>query len=110
MTTRAEVKIAGKTLVLSNLSKVLYPEARFTKGKVIDYYIQIPPVLLPHLKDRPLTLKRRSQSFDLGDSSGTFANHFPRFLIFTQAEKNRLAKISVTSPLKESHLADKIGS
>ena len=37
---------------------MLYPKAGFTKGQVIDYYIRIAPVLLPHLKDRPLTLKR----------------------------------------------------
>ena len=43
---------------LSNLGKVLYPEAAFTKGQMIDYYVRIAPVLLPHLQGRPLTLKR----------------------------------------------------
>jgi bifunctional non-homologous end joining protein LigD len=52
------VDIQGKQLTLSNLEKVLYPKAGFTKGQVIDYYVRIAPVLLPHLKDRPLTLKR----------------------------------------------------
>ena len=52
------VEIDGKQLTLSNLDKVLYPKAGFTKGQVIDYYARIAPVLLPHLKDRPLTLKR----------------------------------------------------
>ena len=51
-------KIGGHDLKLSNLDKVLYPETGFTKGQVIDYYAKIAPVLLPHLKDRPLTLKR----------------------------------------------------
>jgi bifunctional non-homologous end joining protein LigD len=57
-TAAVEVEVAGKTLRLSNLDKVLYPEVGFTKGQVIDYYSRIAPVLLPHLKDRPLTLKR----------------------------------------------------
>ncbi len=52
------VDIEGKHLKLSNLDKVLYPEAGFTKGQVIDYYVRIAPVLLPHLKGRPLTMKR----------------------------------------------------
>jgi len=52
------LQLDGKTLSLSNLDKVLYPQAGFTKGQVIDYYIRIAPVLLPHLKDRALTLKR----------------------------------------------------
>src|SRR5215467_1706362 len=52
------VEIEGRRLQLSNLEKVLYPAAGFTKGQVIDYYVRIAPVLLPHLHDRPLTLKR----------------------------------------------------
>src|SRR3954470_4400585 len=58
MSNKAELMIAGKTLSVSNLNKVLYPKAGFTKGQVIDYYIRIAPVLLPHLRDRPLTMKR----------------------------------------------------
>jgi len=53
-----EVEIQGKRLKLSNLDKVMYPEVRFTKGQVIDYYFRVAPVLLPHLRGRPLTLKR----------------------------------------------------
>jgi len=53
-----QLKLDGKVLSLSNLDKVLYPKASFTKGEVIDYYIRIAPALLPHLKDRALTLKR----------------------------------------------------
>ena len=52
------VDIEGRPVRLSNLGKVLYPEAGFTKGQLIDYYVRIAPVLLPHLKERPLTLKR----------------------------------------------------
>ncbi|HEX2180588.1 MAG TPA: non-homologous end-joining DNA ligase [Actinomycetota bacterium] len=52
------VTVEGRELKLSNLDKVLYPEAGFTKGDVIDYYTRVAPTLLPHLKDRPLTLKR----------------------------------------------------
>lgn len=52
------VDIEGKHLKLSNLDKVMYPAVGFTKGQVIDYYARIAPVLIPHLKDRPLTLKR----------------------------------------------------
>jgi bifunctional non-homologous end joining protein LigD len=57
-TAALEVEVGGRQLRLSNLDKVMYPEPGFTKGQVIDYYSRIAPVLLPHLKDRPLTLKR----------------------------------------------------
>jgi bifunctional non-homologous end joining protein LigD len=52
------VEIEGKHLKLSNLEKVLYPAVGFTKGQVIDYYARIAPVLLPHLQNKPLTMKR----------------------------------------------------
>jgi bifunctional non-homologous end joining protein LigD len=57
-TRRIEVEVEGRRLSLSNLDKVMYPEVGFTKGQVIDYYTRIAPVLLPHLRGRPLTLKR----------------------------------------------------
>ena len=52
------VEVGGEKLSLTNLDKVLYPSTGFTKGEVIDYYVRIAPVLLPHLKGRPLTMKR----------------------------------------------------
>jgi len=58
MSRKTELKVEGRTLLVSNLDKVLFPEVGFTKSQVIDYYIRIAPVLLPHLKDRPITLKR----------------------------------------------------
>src|SRR5207245_9900319 len=61
---KAELVVEGKKLAVSNLNKVLYPKAGFTKGQVIDYYIRMAPVLLPHLKDRPLTMKRYPNGVD----------------------------------------------
>jgi bifunctional non-homologous end joining protein LigD len=52
------VRVEDRELTLSNLSKVLYPEAGFTKAQVIDYYTRIAPVLLPHVRERALTRKR----------------------------------------------------
>src|SRR5438128_244995 len=54
----SQVEIQGKQLSLSNLQKVMYPATGFTKAQVIDYYVRVAPVLLPHLRGRPLTMKR----------------------------------------------------
>jgi bifunctional non-homologous end joining protein LigD len=56
--TRVEVEVEGRRLSLSNLDKVMYPAVGFTKGQVIDYYTRVAPAVLPHLRNRPLTLKR----------------------------------------------------
>jgi bifunctional non-homologous end joining protein LigD len=58
MANSSQLTVDGTTVKVSNLDKIFYPKTGFTKGNVIDYYIQISPYLLPHLKDRPITLKR----------------------------------------------------
>lgn len=58
MANSATLDVAGKQVDVTNLNKVFYPKTGFTKGQVIDYYIKISPVLLPHLKNRPISLKR----------------------------------------------------
>ncbi|HEY6551530.1 MAG TPA: DNA ligase D, partial [Solirubrobacterales bacterium] len=55
---RAQVTVEGRELSLSNLDKVLYPRSGFTKGELIEWYAQMGEVLLPHLRGRPLTMKR----------------------------------------------------
>jgi bifunctional non-homologous end joining protein LigD len=64
MPQKAELIVEDRKIQVSNLDKVLYPKAGFAKGQVIDYYIRIAPVLLPHLKDRPLTMKRYPDGVD----------------------------------------------
>src|SRR5438552_7725455 len=68
------LKVGHQTISVTNLDKVLYPSG-FTKGQVIDYYIRVADYLLPHLKDRPVTLKRypdgvRGQFFYEKDAPG----------------------------------------
>jgi bifunctional non-homologous end joining protein LigD len=58
MATKAQLDVEGTPVEVRNLDKVLYPKAGFTKADVIDYYTRISPHLLPHLKNRPITLKR----------------------------------------------------
>jgi bifunctional non-homologous end joining protein LigD len=71
---KVPVEVEGRKLILTNLGKVLYPETGFTKAQVIDYYLRIAPVLLPHLAGRPLTLKR----YPDGVGGGHFyAKHAP---------------------------------
>jgi bifunctional non-homologous end joining protein LigD len=61
-----EVTVEDRVLRVTNLDKVLYPRAGFTKRDVIEYLVHIAPVLLPHLRDRPLTLKRYPNGVEAG--------------------------------------------
>jgi bifunctional non-homologous end joining protein LigD len=58
------VEVGGRLLKLTNLDKVLYPKAGFTKGQAVDYYARIAPVLVPQLTNKPLTLKRYPNGVD----------------------------------------------
>ncbi len=58
------VEVQGLKLKLTNLEKVLYPAAGFTKGQVVDFYVRAAPVLVPHLAGRPLTMKRYPEGVD----------------------------------------------
>ena len=75
------VEVEGRRLTLSNLDKVLYPETGTTKAEVIDYYARIAPVMVPHLVDRGVTLRR----FPDGVEGGSFfekrcTGHRPEWL------------------------------
>jgi bifunctional non-homologous end joining protein LigD len=62
--TSRQVEVDGRELKLTNLDKVLYPKAGFSKGEVVDYYAKIAPVMVPHLQARALTLRRFPEGVD----------------------------------------------
>jgi bifunctional non-homologous end joining protein LigD len=59
-----QVEVDGRELKLTNLDKVLYPKAGFTKGEMVDYYAKVAPAIVPHLAGRPLTLRRFPEGVD----------------------------------------------
>ena len=74
-----QVQVSGRTVNLTNLDKLLYPEAGITKAEVIAYYAEISPLLLPHLKDRPITRKRWPNGVGADPEEGVFfAKNLPK--------------------------------
>ena len=59
-----QVEVEGKELRLTNLDKVLYPEAGFSKGEMVDYYAKVGPAMIPHLSGRAVTLRRFPEGVD----------------------------------------------
>ena len=66
--------IEGRELSVTNLEKVLFPDDGFTKGQLIDYYVRVAPVMLPHLRERPLTMKRFPDGVE---GKSFFEKHIP---------------------------------
>jgi bifunctional non-homologous end joining protein LigD len=58
------VEVDGRELKLTNLDKVLYPEAGFSKGEMVDYYARVAPAMIPHLRGRAVTLRRFPEGVD----------------------------------------------
>src|SRR6266567_8318303 len=54
----SEVNVAGTVVRLTNLDKLFWPELGVTKGALIQYYADVAPLLLPHIKDRAMVMKR----------------------------------------------------
>jgi bifunctional non-homologous end joining protein LigD len=84
-----QVDVDGRRLKLTNLDKVLYPEAGFTKGEVVDYYAKIAPAIVPHLSGRALTLRRFPEGVD--DLDGAFfekrcPKHRPKWVKTTRVQ------------------------
>src|SRR6201987_5929563 len=112
MSKKVEIAVGGKKLGVSNLGKGLYPKVGFTKGEVIDYYIRISPYLLPHLKNRPITLKRYP------DGAGGFFFYekncppHPKWVRTTEVPRSEGGKISyciidsIASLIWAANLAD----
>ena len=64
MAASRQVEVDGRELKLTNLDKVLYPKAGFTKGEVVDYYAKVAPAIVPHLSGRAVTLRRFPEGVD----------------------------------------------
>jgi bifunctional non-homologous end joining protein LigD len=59
-----QVEVEGKELRLTNLDKVLYPKAGFSKGEMVDYYARVGATLVPHLAGRAVSLRRFPEGVD----------------------------------------------
>ncbi|HKU66671.1 MAG TPA: non-homologous end-joining DNA ligase [Candidatus Baltobacteraceae bacterium] len=73
---KTDVTIGGRTIALSNADKVLWPRDGFTKGQLVAYYRSVAKWLVPHLRDRPLTLQRWPDGID---EQSFFEKQAPRF-------------------------------
>jgi bifunctional non-homologous end joining protein LigD len=63
------VEVDGRELKLTNLDKVLYPQAGFSKGEMVDYYARVADAMVPHLSGRAVTLRRFPEGVDDLDSA-----------------------------------------
>jgi bifunctional non-homologous end joining protein LigD len=104
-----EIRRGKRVLKLSNLDKVFFPESGLTKGDLLAYYREVAPVLVPHLKNRPFTMKRYPDG-----SEGKFffqkdaPKHMPDWIdrkAFRATSRESRQKRMITYPLVNDELA-----
>lgn len=89
MKAKSILKVGNREVTVSNLEKVFYPKTGFTKGQVIDYYIRIAPVMLPHIQGRPVSLKRYPDGVEgMYFYEKQCPSHAPRWLKKTRVGKS----------------------
>lgn len=96
-TQRVAITVGKRDLSVSNLDKILFPRDGYTKGDLIEYYRTVAKTILPHLKNRPLTLQRWPDGID---KQSFFEKHLPKGL------PDWVAREAITSP--EGHRAKTI--
>jgi bifunctional non-homologous end joining protein LigD len=107
----AEVVRAGKReLRLSNLDKVFWPEEQIAKGDLLGYYRAVAPVLLPHLRDRPFTMRRypdgaAGKAFFQKDAPKHMPEWIPTYRALVSTRERSPAKKWVDFPLVNDELA-----
>jgi bifunctional non-homologous end joining protein LigD len=105
-----EIRRGKRVLRLSNLDKVFWPEERITKGDLLAYYRAVAAVLLPHIRDRPFTMKRYPDGIEGGHFFQKDApKHMPEWIptrefeVSTRGSPRQKRKISV--PIVNDELA-----
>ena len=105
----SEIRSGRRTLKLSNLDKLFWPEEGITKGDLIAYYRAVAPVVIPHLRDRPFTMKRypdgwQGNHFFQKDAPSHMPEWIPRFEYRSTSRQTR-EKRTLRYPLVNDELA-----
>jgi len=98
------VELDAGRVKLSNLDKVFFPDEGITKGDLIEYYRAVAPVLLPHLRDRPFTMRRYpdgafGKAFFQKDAPKHMPDWIPRFRAQVSTRESPSRKKWIEAPV-----------
>jgi bifunctional non-homologous end joining protein LigD len=104
------IRKGGRRLELSNLDKLYWPDEGITKGDLLDYYRAVAPVLVPHLRDRPFTMRRypdgiAGKAFFQKDAPSHMPGWIRTWRALVSTRERPAAKKSVAFPLVNDELA-----
>ena len=105
-----EVRRGRRLLKLSNLDKLFWPDEGITKGDLLDYYRRVAPVLVPHLRDRPFTMRRYpdgayGKAFFQKDAPTHMPDWIPRVPLMVSTRESPRRRKRIQAPLVNDELA-----
>jgi len=105
-----EVRKGRRLLKLSNLDKPFWPDEGITKGDLLDYYRRVAPVLVPHLRDRPFTMRRYpdgafGDAFFQKDAPSHMPEWIPRVPVVVTTRDRPRQRRRIQAPLVNDELA-----
>jgi bifunctional non-homologous end joining protein LigD len=105
-----EIRKGNRVLRLSNLDKLFWPEERITKGDLLSYYRAVADVLVPHLRDRPFTMKRypdgwKGEFFFQKDAPKHMPDWIPTAEIEVSTRESPRRRRKIRAPLVNDELA-----
>jgi len=105
-----EIRRGKRVLKLSNLDKPFWPDEGITKGDLLAYYEAVAPVLVPHLKDRPFTMRRYpdgayGKAFFQKDAPKGMPEWIPTIRIQVTSRDTPRTKRWINAPLVNDELA-----
>jgi len=105
-----EQRIFSRDIDISHVDKVFFPDAGITKGDLLDYHVRVAELMLPHLRDRPVAVKRYPDGLDgQGFFQKNAGAHFPDWLRRQEIPKRdggSLDHVIVDEPATLVYLAD----
>lgn len=82
------LKIGRRSVEVSNLAKILFPKDKITKGDVIEYYQRVAKYMIPHMKNRPITMQRFPHGIrDEGFYQKNISDYFPKWIDYIPIKK-----------------------
>lgn len=105
-----EQRIFSRSIDISNVDKVFFPDAGLTKGALLDYHVRVAELMLPHVRDRPVAVKRYPDGLDgQGFFQKNAGSHFPDWIRRQELPKRdggSLDHVIVDEPATLVYLAD----
>lgn len=82
------LKIGRRSIEVSNLAKILFPKDKITKGDIIEYYQRVAKYMIPHMKNRPITMQRFPDGIrDEGFYQKNISDYFPKWIDYIPIKK-----------------------